>query len=494
MSDGPIVARLLLSHCDSSSFPPPRSRFAVLALPRFRRHPRRPGTRQGRGRDGRGLRVGAQASVTSTRAHKVGSRVQWGRWGGGGDASWLGAPATSRGARGAQGVSGRVSRCAGEWGGGTATRARSDRRRRRDLLASIRQGSTTSHRFVREVHGGGSAGRRQGIWSSRVFVGGHGGHGHLIHAPPQQAGMGGLGSDQSPRHARELRQQYARTFKEGAVTDAQSQGGRQAQGRRATGGDRTRLSAEWDAKQAEGEGVPRGGDSGIRRRKKGGRGREERENEHEKRRRRGDRDEKEEGSRGGEDRERGGEGGGEGKGAGAGRGEGRERRGEEGGKEGRRRRRRGGRRMRRRRGGERNRGARGERRRGGGGGGGKKRGEGKEKGEGEGAGRGGEEGVRSEGRDIRRRLAGERGDRKEAVVPRVMIAGVFDGNLNDGGETIELRTTGDSILRLFTYDDELPWPEAPDGDGTETVTCRAVAPMSAQARQFMRVKLGLRQP
>ncbi|MBL47747.1 MAG: hypothetical protein CMP28_02215 [Roseibacillus sp.] len=46
-----------------------------------------------------------------------------------------------------------------------------------------------------------------------------------------------------------------------------------------------------------------------------------------------------------------------------------------------------------------------------------------------------------------------------------VIAGEYDGNLSNDGERIEIRGFGDTVIRAFTYNDKLPWPEAPDGDG-----------------------------
>lgn len=50
------------------------------------------------------------------------------------------------------------------------------------------------------------------------------------------------------------------------------------------------------------------------------------------------------------------------------------------------------------------------------------------------------------------------------------IAGEFanDTNLADGGERLAFSGAG-GVIRDFTYDDKLPWPEAPDGDGPSLV-------------------------
>ena len=47
-----------------------------------------------------------------------------------------------------------------------------------------------------------------------------------------------------------------------------------------------------------------------------------------------------------------------------------------------------------------------------------------------------------------------------------IIAGEYAGSLNNGGEQIRLdRGTGNPPVQLFTYDDDPPWPAAPDGFG-----------------------------
>lgn len=47
------------------------------------------------------------------------------------------------------------------------------------------------------------------------------------------------------------------------------------------------------------------------------------------------------------------------------------------------------------------------------------------------------------------------------------VAGEFAGlsNLDNGGEILELTAADGSIIRSFGYDDQAPWPEAPDGEG-----------------------------
>ena len=54
-------------------------------------------------------------------------------------------------------------------------------------------------------------------------------------------------------------------------------------------------------------------------------------------------------------------------------------------------------------------------------------------------------------------------------VPTSMIAGEFSGNLSDDGERILLTAVNGTVIREFTYNDKLPWPEAADGDGKTLV-------------------------
>ncbi|YCM43034.1 CotH kinase family protein [Verrucomicrobiaceae bacterium 227] len=54
-------------------------------------------------------------------------------------------------------------------------------------------------------------------------------------------------------------------------------------------------------------------------------------------------------------------------------------------------------------------------------------------------------------------------------VPTSLIAGEFEGNLNNDGETIELLAGDGSVIRNFTYNDKAPWPESADGDGFSLV-------------------------
>ena len=49
------------------------------------------------------------------------------------------------------------------------------------------------------------------------------------------------------------------------------------------------------------------------------------------------------------------------------------------------------------------------------------------------------------------------------------IIGEFKGNLENGGERIEMKLKDGSIIRNFTYNDKTPWPEAADGEGYSLV-------------------------
>jgi hypothetical protein len=51
----------------------------------------------------------------------------------------------------------------------------------------------------------------------------------------------------------------------------------------------------------------------------------------------------------------------------------------------------------------------------------------------------------------------------------IQIGGEYLRNLSNSGESIILLAADDSIIRSFTYDDTLPWPEASDGDGPSLV-------------------------
>lgn len=45
------------------------------------------------------------------------------------------------------------------------------------------------------------------------------------------------------------------------------------------------------------------------------------------------------------------------------------------------------------------------------------------------------------------------------------IAGEYSGNLSNDGELITLIGVTDTVIHAFTYNDQSPWPEGPDGDG-----------------------------
>ena len=45
------------------------------------------------------------------------------------------------------------------------------------------------------------------------------------------------------------------------------------------------------------------------------------------------------------------------------------------------------------------------------------------------------------------------------------IAGEYSGNLSNDGELITLLDASDIVIHAFTYNDQSPWPEGPDGDG-----------------------------
>lgn len=49
------------------------------------------------------------------------------------------------------------------------------------------------------------------------------------------------------------------------------------------------------------------------------------------------------------------------------------------------------------------------------------------------------------------------------------VAGVWDGNLANSGETIELRAADNTIIESLTYADTPPWPTSPDGKGPSLV-------------------------
>lgn len=46
-----------------------------------------------------------------------------------------------------------------------------------------------------------------------------------------------------------------------------------------------------------------------------------------------------------------------------------------------------------------------------------------------------------------------------------LVAGVYDGNLSNGGEDVALIDADDQPIQAFAYSDDPPWPTTPDGDG-----------------------------
>ncbi|MGJ8695470.1 MAG: LamG-like jellyroll fold domain-containing protein [Verrucomicrobiaceae bacterium] len=54
-------------------------------------------------------------------------------------------------------------------------------------------------------------------------------------------------------------------------------------------------------------------------------------------------------------------------------------------------------------------------------------------------------------------------------VPASLIAGEFEGNLNNDGEYLELVARDDSIIQSLTFNDQLPWPLSADGGGSSLV-------------------------
>ncbi len=63
-----------------------------------------------------------------------------------------------------------------------------------------------------------------------------------------------------------------------------------------------------------------------------------------------------------------------------------------------------------------------------------------------------------------------------AAHPDVAIAGTYSGALNNGGERIALADSTATDFLAFTYDNNNPWPESPDGQGTSLVL---IAPETA---------------
>jgi hypothetical protein len=53
--------------------------------------------------------------------------------------------------------------------------------------------------------------------------------------------------------------------------------------------------------------------------------------------------------------------------------------------------------------------------------------------------------------------------------PDLKVVGQFTGNLNNGGERVTLVDSEGVEIQSFKYDDKLPWPESPDGQGPSLV-------------------------
>jgi len=60
-------------------------------------------------------------------------------------------------------------------------------------------------------------------------------------------------------------------------------------------------------------------------------------------------------------------------------------------------------------------------------------------------------------------------------VPSSVIAGVFTGSLDNGGEELQLMSATNTVIADFTYDDVDPWPLDPDGNGPSLVLKRPYA-------------------
>ena len=56
-----------------------------------------------------------------------------------------------------------------------------------------------------------------------------------------------------------------------------------------------------------------------------------------------------------------------------------------------------------------------------------------------------------------------------AYGPTPLLGGVWSGALNNGGDTIQLLDRNGVEIETVTYDDALPWPTSPDGDGPSLV-------------------------
>jgi len=50
-----------------------------------------------------------------------------------------------------------------------------------------------------------------------------------------------------------------------------------------------------------------------------------------------------------------------------------------------------------------------------------------------------------------------------------LIAGEYSGNLSNSGEELRLVAANASVIRDFTFDDDVPWPTAPDGNGPSLI-------------------------
>jgi hypothetical protein len=50
-----------------------------------------------------------------------------------------------------------------------------------------------------------------------------------------------------------------------------------------------------------------------------------------------------------------------------------------------------------------------------------------------------------------------------------LIAGEYSGNLSNSGEELRLVAANAAVIRDFTFDDDPPWPTAPDGNGPSLV-------------------------
>ncbi|HIL70512.1 MAG TPA: hypothetical protein EYG38_11760, partial [Verrucomicrobia bacterium] len=57
----------------------------------------------------------------------------------------------------------------------------------------------------------------------------------------------------------------------------------------------------------------------------------------------------------------------------------------------------------------------------------------------------------------------------------IRMGGEYRKNLSNGGETISLLAADGSVIRNFTYDDTLPWPEVSDGNGPSLVLINPTA-------------------